>query len=47
MKNLVPYDPIFNTIVPPDERSTREELARIITSYFKVYPHGIFSPASG
>jgi hypothetical protein len=35
MKNLVPYDPIFNTIVPPDERSTREELARIIISYFK------------
>ena len=35
MKNLVPYDPFFNTIVPPDERSTREELARIITSYFK------------
>jgi hypothetical protein len=34
-KNLVPYDPIFNTIVPPEERSTREELARIITSYFK------------
>ena len=26
---------IFNTIVPAEERSTREELARIITSYFK------------
>jgi hypothetical protein len=35
IKNLVPYDPIFNTIVPLEERSTREELARIITSYFK------------
>jgi hypothetical protein len=35
VKNLVPYDPIFNTIVPPDERSTRAELERIITSYFK------------
>jgi hypothetical protein len=35
VKNLVPYDPIFNTIVPPDERSTREQLERIITSYFK------------
>jgi hypothetical protein len=34
-KNLVPYDPIFNTIVPPEERSTREQLERIITSYFK------------
>ncbi|HJY49093.1 MAG TPA: hypothetical protein VJ349_10740 [Stellaceae bacterium] len=35
IKNLVPYDPIFNTIVPSEERSTREELARIITAYFK------------
>ena len=35
VKNLVPYDPIFNTIVPPDERSAREQLERIITSYFK------------
>jgi len=35
MKNLVPYDPIFNTIVPPEERSTREDLMRIITSYFQ------------
>jgi|GEM_PF-709024 len=34
-KNLVPYDPIFNTIVPPEERSTREQLERIITSYFQ------------
>jgi hypothetical protein len=34
-RNLVPYDPIFNTIVPPEERSTREQLERIITSYFK------------
>jgi len=35
VKNLVPYDPVFNTIVPPEERSTREQLERIITSYFK------------
>jgi len=35
VKNLVPYDPIFNTIEPPEERSTREQLERIITSYFK------------
>jgi hypothetical protein len=35
IKNLVPYDPIFNTIVPPEERSTREQLEHIITSYFK------------
>jgi len=35
VKNLVPYDPIFNTIVPSEERSTREELVRIITDYFK------------
>ena len=35
VKNLVPYDPIFNTIVPSEARSTREELVRIITDYFK------------
>jgi hypothetical protein len=35
VKNLVPYDPIFNTIAPPEERSTRDQLERIITSYFK------------
>ena len=35
VKNLVPYDPFFNTIVPPEERSTRKELVRIITDYFK------------
>jgi len=35
IKNLVPYDPIFNTIVPSEQRSTREQLERIITSYFK------------
>jgi hypothetical protein len=34
-KNLVPYDPFFNTIVPPEERSTREQLERIINSYFQ------------
>jgi len=34
-KNLVPYDPFFNTIVPPQERATREQLKRIITSYFQ------------
>jgi len=35
VKNLVPYDPIFNTIVPPEERANREQLGRIITSYFQ------------
>jgi hypothetical protein len=35
LKNLVPYDPLFNTIVPPEERGTREQLERIITSYFQ------------
>jgi hypothetical protein len=34
-KNLIPYDPLFTTIVPESERSTREELERIITSYFQ------------
>ena len=34
-KNLIPYDPLFTTIVPEGERSTREELERIITSYFQ------------
>jgi hypothetical protein len=34
-KNLVPYDPFFNTVVPPEERATREQLERIITSYFQ------------
>ena len=35
LKNLVPYDPIFNTIVPPEERATCEHLERIIATYFK------------
>jgi hypothetical protein len=35
VKNLVPYDPIFNTLVPTEERFTRQQLERIITSYFK------------
>jgi hypothetical protein len=34
-RNIVPYDPIFNTIVPSEERATREQLERIITSYFQ------------
>ena len=34
-KNLIPYDPSFNTIVPEGERSTREQLERIIISYFQ------------
>jgi hypothetical protein len=34
-KNLIPYDPFFNTIVPEEDRSTREQLERIITSYFQ------------
>lgn len=32
-KNLIPYDPFFDTIVPQDQRATREQLERIITSY--------------
>lgn len=35
VKNIVPYDPIFDTIVPVEKRSSREELVRIITSYFQ------------
>ena len=35
VKNLVPYDPIYNTIVPPEQQATREQLERIITSYFQ------------
>lgn len=35
VKNLVPYDPIFDTIVPPEKRSSREQLGGIITNYFK------------
>jgi len=34
-KNIIPYDPVFNTLVPPEERATRAELERIITSYFQ------------
>jgi hypothetical protein len=34
-KNLVPYDPFFTTIVPPEQRATREQLERIITAYFQ------------
>ena len=35
VKNLLPYDPFFETIVPQERRSTREQLERIITSYFQ------------
>jgi len=34
-KNIVPYDPFFTTLVPPEHRSTREQLAQIITRYFQ------------
>ena len=34
-KNLIPYDPLFNTIVPEGERSSREQLERIINSHFQ------------
>jgi hypothetical protein len=34
-RNLVPYDPVFNTLVPPEQRATREQLERIIASYFQ------------
>ena len=35
LKNLVPYDPIFDTLVPADKRASREELQAIITRYFQ------------
>ena len=35
LKNLLPYDPIFNTIVPLEARATRGQLERIITDYFQ------------
>ena len=35
LKNLVPYDPIFDTLVPTDKRATRDQLAAIITRYFQ------------
>lgn len=35
MKNLVPYDPLFNTMVPPEGRATRDQLQHIITNYFQ------------
>ena len=35
LKNLVPYDPIFNTIVPPEARATRGQLEHIINAYFQ------------
>jgi hypothetical protein len=35
VKNLVPSDPFFTTLVPVEERSTREQLAKIINSYFQ------------
>ena len=34
-KNLIPYDPLFNTIVPEGDHSSRERLERIINSYFQ------------
>jgi hypothetical protein len=34
-KNIVPYDPVFNTLVPTEQRATRQQLERIITSYFQ------------
>lgn len=35
LKNIVPYDPLFNTLVAPEDRSTREQLEQIITRYFQ------------
>jgi len=34
-KNLIPYDPVVLTIVPPEHRSTREQLEQLITRYFQ------------
>lgn len=35
LKNLVPYDSIFDTVVPSEKRSTREQLDALITRYFQ------------
>lgn len=34
-KNIIPYDPLFETIVPTDGRESRAELEGIITRYFQ------------
>lgn len=34
-KNIIPYDPIFNTIVPVEQRSSRAQLESIIARYFQ------------
>lgn len=34
-KNIIPYDPIFNTIVPVEDRSSRAQLESVITRYFQ------------
>lgn len=34
-KNIIPYDPIFNTLVPVEDRSSRAQLESIITRYFQ------------
>ncbi len=34
-KNLIPYDPVFKTLVPLEQRATRAQLERIVTSYFQ------------
>lgn len=34
-KNIIPYDPIFNTIVPVEDRSSRSQLESVITRYFQ------------
>ncbi len=35
LKNIAPYDPLFNTLIAPEDRSTREQLEQIITRYFQ------------
>jgi hemerythrin superfamily protein len=35
LKNLIPYDPLFNTLVSSEDSSTREQLEQIITRYFQ------------
>lgn len=34
-KNLIPYDPFFETVVPEGERSSRAQLEAIINRYFQ------------
>jgi hypothetical protein len=34
-KNIIPYDPLFETIVPAEQRASREQLEALIKRYFQ------------